>query len=139
MLVVVPFAVGRTFPNHCRPRLHSTKSVFAECIAYLLTGIPATGDDGNTADLKELHFGEPLLLWALVDAEVEGRFVEVTFSKWGPEIKSCACEFPAASEWSKMLVTNHITCRYLLGCLWVADSELARRLDWALNLTRNIG
>lgn len=25
--------------------------------SYLLTGKPAAGDDGNTADLEELHFG----------------------------------------------------------------------------------
>jgi hypothetical protein len=83
-------------------------------IAYLLTGIPATGNDGNTADLEELHFGGPLLLWALV---VDGgrslrRGLKSLFSKSGPEIKLCGANFPHQAKVSK-LMTNNVTCIFM--------------------------
>lgn len=48
-LVSCDTAILQTFFFRLSPR--------QDFASYLLTGKPAAGDDGNTADLEELHFG----------------------------------------------------------------------------------
>lgn len=60
--------LSRRFASYCR---HSIGDVVRG--AHLLSGIAATGDDGNTANLEELHFGVGRVVKCEVVAERSER------------------------------------------------------------------
>lgn len=89
-------------------------------IVYLLAGVPAPGDDGDTADLEELH----LVRRAVVLVGEVGLGCSVGWEVWNRGV-IFSTKFRVVWVVENLGQVGEITCRYFSGCIQPAVKGLS--------------